>query len=170
MYDASYFSDGFGLQTGDKILVGQEEVIVTDVLYDSHILKVNKAISWNENTPVSYNYAESNPDSGAYEYTPTINFTAIPKDGQIDLFWKSSVIFPENTNWEIAFQPKNSQLANVQTVTLPLNTYSYTLTNIPNYELYTITISASLNGETLISKTIEFFATDMFDYLPIVNK
>lgn len=64
--DARYFSDGFGLQSGDVIRVGNNPAVtVTAVDYTANEITVDQAISWAEGTEVDYNYSGSGPDFGA---------------------------------------------------------------------------------------------------------
>ncbi len=67
--DARYFSNGFGVVTGDLIKVGiNNTVTITNVDYGTNTITVDKNISWSNSDEVSYPYAESAPDMGAYEY------------------------------------------------------------------------------------------------------
>lgn len=65
--DARYFTDGFGLQAGDTIRVGDDVVAVVDVNYAANTLTVNRSISWLAGQAVNYDYVGSGPDLGAYE-------------------------------------------------------------------------------------------------------
>lgn len=67
--DASYFTNGFGVVTGDTIKVGTNgPLIVTDVDYTKKTITVDKNIAWSKSDGVSYPYSESAPDMGVYEY------------------------------------------------------------------------------------------------------
>lgn len=71
--ESVYFTDGMGLIPGDWIRVGSNgPVQVVDVNYDTDVLVLSKSISWNNNDPVTYDYAGTAPDIGAFEfgYTP----------------------------------------------------------------------------------------------------
>ena len=90
--DARYFTDGFGLQDGDLIRVGNDTVRVTAVNYNTNTLTVDANISWNNNDPVNYDYAGNGPDIGAYESgytstnpTPTPNPSDLDNDGDVDI-------------------------------------------------------------------------------------
>jgi hypothetical protein len=68
VYNSRYFSDGMGLQDGDRIIVGSNDpVTVTNVNYSTHVLTVDTAISWNDDDPVNYEYAGAGPNIGAEE-------------------------------------------------------------------------------------------------------
>jgi hypothetical protein len=68
--DARYFHDGYGISgvSGDTIMVGNNTVTVTDVNYSTNTITVNRIISWNNGDGVSYEFAGSAPDIGAYEH------------------------------------------------------------------------------------------------------
>lgn len=67
--DAYYFSDGFGIVAGDRIIVGgNAEVNIVSVNYSTNTLVVNTSISWNTNDPVSLPYCGSAPDIGLHEF------------------------------------------------------------------------------------------------------
>ena len=69
VYDAAYFTDGYGLREGDLIKVGDNDPVrVTRVDYASNEITVDKEIEWNEGDGVSYAYEGAAPDIGAYEY------------------------------------------------------------------------------------------------------
>jgi hypothetical protein len=77
--DARYFSDGFGLQNGDMIVVGgHHPVTVVDVDYVNNVITVNEAISWENETPVNYMYTGSGPDIGAFEEYPMDYAISLP--------------------------------------------------------------------------------------------
>jgi hypothetical protein len=67
VHDAGYFCDGFNLIDGDRIMVGSNEVTVTNVNYDTNTLTVTPSISWSNNAPVSLTYNGNAPDIGAFE-------------------------------------------------------------------------------------------------------
>lgn len=67
--DATYFSDGFGMQSGDLIqFEGQDQsVAVTSINYDTHTLTLNSAMSWSAGDGVALGYSGTKPDMGAFE-------------------------------------------------------------------------------------------------------
>ena len=47
---------------------------------------------------------------------------------------------------------------------------AYTLTNLTNYEWYTVTLNAMLDTTVLYSDTVTVMPTDRFVYLPVLLK
>jgi hypothetical protein len=78
--DARYFADGFGVTSGDLIQVGAKGPLrITRLDYVTNTINVDQTVSWNKGEGVSYLYAETSPDMGAYE---GINREApVPPDG-----------------------------------------------------------------------------------------
>jgi parallel beta-helix repeat protein len=69
VWDASSFTDGFGVTSGDLIQVGANSpVTVTEVDYTKKTITVDENISWKKGDGVSYPYSGSTPDMGAFEY------------------------------------------------------------------------------------------------------
>ena len=70
--DAGYFTDGYGIISGDLIQVGptstNSPVRIVDVNYSTNTITVDSAISWDSGDGVSLQYTGSAPDLGAYEY------------------------------------------------------------------------------------------------------
>jgi len=68
--DASYFTDGYGLISGDIIFIGNDiNLKITDINYNSNQITVNRSITWTNNEYVSLSsYSGSKPDIGAYEF------------------------------------------------------------------------------------------------------
>ena len=69
--DARYFTDGWGLQPGDMVRIGDDVVTVVDVDYGANTLTVDRSISWSAGEAVNYDYVGSGPDVGAYEMGAT---------------------------------------------------------------------------------------------------
>ncbi|MCA9397595.1 hypothetical protein KC573_02095, partial [candidate division WWE3 bacterium] len=73
--DSRYFSNGFGLQGGDMIVVGSNNPTeVISVNYGSHELTLAQTITWGAGDPVNYIYADTAPNIGACEST-TLSYT-----------------------------------------------------------------------------------------------
>jgi len=69
VYDAGYFTNGFGVITGDLITVGSNSSLrVTNVNYDNNQVTVDRDISWSEGSAVNLNFNGSSPDIGAVEF------------------------------------------------------------------------------------------------------
>ncbi len=65
--DPYFFTDGFNIVEGDMIRVGDEEVQVISVDYDTRYLVLSKKIQWQDKAPVSLIYKGNAPDIGAVE-------------------------------------------------------------------------------------------------------
>lgn len=76
--DAKYFTDGYGIVTGDTIQVGNQTAIITSINYDTNTLALDRSISWTNGQGVSLPYNGSKPDIGAYEYQGTPNTPPSP--------------------------------------------------------------------------------------------
>jgi len=68
--DSFYFSDGFGIRSGDFIqFEGQSRGFeVLDVNYNTNILTLGGSASWNDGDGVSLRFTGYSPDLGAFEY------------------------------------------------------------------------------------------------------
>ena len=68
--DAYYFTDGYGIITGDEIqLEGiSSSVTITNVDYGNNTITVDTSLSWTNGQGVGMAYQGSAPDIGAYEY------------------------------------------------------------------------------------------------------
>jgi parallel beta-helix repeat protein len=67
--DASFFTNGFGVTSGDLVQVGENRpVTVTHVDYTKKTITVDENISWKKGDGVSYPYSGPTPDMGAFEY------------------------------------------------------------------------------------------------------
>ena len=63
--DSSYFSDGFGIGSGDSILIGSSQVKIMLINYIDHSILIDQAIRWEKNAAVSFPFAGTAPDMGA---------------------------------------------------------------------------------------------------------
>jgi len=75
--DVGFFSAGFGLVEGDRIRVGEQEATVLEVDLERSTLAVDRALSWEEGSPVSFPYAGEAPDVGAFELGEELHVAAI---------------------------------------------------------------------------------------------
>lgn len=160
-----YFSNGMGLQSGDTVRIGDETVLLTDVEYDNHTLIIDRSISWTPNAPVSYDYAGSNPDPGAFEFTPEIVFYGIPNDQTLHLIWSVDEDLPDESTWQIIY---TSSLESGQIDDLPLSVESFTLTGLTNYEMYELSLNLIVDGEPILISKTTAMPTDIFVFLPNV--
>jgi hypothetical protein len=65
--DASYFSDGFGIGSGDSIVIGANLANIVAIDYHNHSISVDQVINWGKNDAVSFPFSGSAPDMGASE-------------------------------------------------------------------------------------------------------
>ena len=65
--DAGYFTDGYGLVTGDTVRVGEATAIVTGVDYTANTITIDRQIRWGMGDGVSYGFTGTKPDRGAIE-------------------------------------------------------------------------------------------------------
>ncbi|MFH1146881.1 MAG: hypothetical protein V1736_04155 [Pseudomonadota bacterium] len=65
--DARYFTDGFGIVTGDTIRVGDDTAVIKKIDYANNTITLDKTVSWEKGHPVSLAYSGSRPDIGAFE-------------------------------------------------------------------------------------------------------
>lgn len=63
--DASYFSDGFGIGSGDSVVIGASRANITAIDYINHSISVDRVINWGKNAAVSFPFAGAAPDMGA---------------------------------------------------------------------------------------------------------
>ncbi|MEJ5309854.1 MAG: NosD domain-containing protein [Anaerolineae bacterium] len=171
--DARYFHNGFGIEgvTGDVIqLAGQTETaVVIGVDYDTHVLTLDRALSWQAGQGVSLAYTGSAPDVGAHEFMLTLRLHGTPGNRAIHLNWTVEGVLPTTSTWRLGYYS--------QTVSSPVTitgiispTRAYTLTGLTNYQWYTVTLNAMVNSTPILTDTVRVMPTDRFVYLPVVLK
>ena len=112
------------------------------------------------------NYQGSAPDIGAFEFTPSLTLYGEAADQMIHLTWTVNTTLPATSTWYIEYY---TTTANILTATDPFSTTrAYTLTNLTNYEWYTVTLSTMRGTVILFSDTVRVMPTDIFVYLPLV--
>jgi hypothetical protein len=67
--DAKHFSDGFGIGSGDSIVIGGNRVSITAIDYINNSISVDRAIEWGGNAAVGFPFTGAAPDMGA-SYVP----------------------------------------------------------------------------------------------------
>jgi hypothetical protein len=84
--DATYFIDGFGIQSGDLIQLENqnESVAVTGINYAANTLTLSSAMSWNAGDGVSLKYSGTSPDIGAFEFQEDPFDPDSDGDGDVD--------------------------------------------------------------------------------------
>ena len=70
--DARWFSDGFDVQGGDRIRVGEAETTIQSVDWANNRVVVDPPISWSIGAPVHYNYEGTAPSIGLSSSVSTI--------------------------------------------------------------------------------------------------
>jgi parallel beta-helix repeat protein len=63
--DASYFSDGCGIASGDSIVIGDSHANIVGIDYANHSISLDQLIHWDKNDAVSFPFARPAPDMGA---------------------------------------------------------------------------------------------------------
>jgi len=67
--DAGYFMDGFGVVTGDTVLIGTNIAVgIVSVDYSNNVITINTDITWKDGDAVSLPFNGSAPDIGANEF------------------------------------------------------------------------------------------------------
>jgi hypothetical protein len=68
--DSRFFHDGYGVTTGDAIVVGTRgSAVITAINAQTHVMTLDHSMSWSAGDPVYRPYNGSAPDMGALEYT-----------------------------------------------------------------------------------------------------
>ncbi len=63
--DASYFSDGFGIGSGDTVVIGSNHAKIVSIDYLNQTIGIDRVLNWGKNDPVSFPFAGAAPDLGA---------------------------------------------------------------------------------------------------------
>ena len=68
--DAGYFTDGWGIVSGDRIQLEDSSLRlrVLDVDYEANLLRVDQEVGWRQGQGVSLPYEGDRPDMGAFEF------------------------------------------------------------------------------------------------------
>jgi hypothetical protein len=82
--DAGWFSDGFGLVSGDTIQLEDEEdqAVIKSIDYPARLLTLDRSLSWHSGQGVTIKYIGKGPDIGAFEYTKSINALPVAETKQ----------------------------------------------------------------------------------------
>ena len=91
-------------------------------------------------------------------------------DQTIYLSWQVNTTLPSTSTWRINYTggPAGNQTPPINNISNP--TRNYTLTGMPNYIMYTVTLNAMLDGSPILTDTINVMASDRLVYLPVVLK
>jgi hypothetical protein len=165
--DAAYFMDGWGIIEGDLIqLANGERVRITDVNYQSNMVTIDSELSWTQNMGVSLAYEGTAPDLGAYELIPALTLSGRPSNQTIHLSWTVNVTMPVTSTWTISYDGTPGDKASPITE-ISLDTRSYALTGLTNYEWYQVTLSTT---PPMLTDTVRIMPTDMLIFLPLGMK
>lgn len=63
--DVSYFSDGFGIGSGDSVVIGSSRVNIVSIDYVNHSISVDRMIHWAKDDAVTFPFTGIAPDMGA---------------------------------------------------------------------------------------------------------
>ncbi len=62
--DASFFSDGFGIGSGDPVVIGNSRASILAIDYVNRSIRVDRVIRWNKDDAVSFPFVGAAPDMG----------------------------------------------------------------------------------------------------------
>ena len=101
--------------------------------------------------------------------TTELRLHAVPGDKSIYLSWEVIGILPATSIWAIEYDgPPGEQTPPITGI--PIDTRAYTLTGLTNYEPYTVTLNAMLEGTPILTDTVSVMPTDLLVYLPVVAR
>jgi hypothetical protein len=125
-----------------------------------------------------YFLREPNMEDDGFVYEPYIyphpltrelNLTGIPANQAIHLNWEVCTSLPVTSTWRINYDgTPGDEPSPITGIVSPTRTYP--LTGMTNYEMYTITLSAMVDTTVIVSDTVCVMPTDIFVYLPIVQR
>jgi hypothetical protein len=98
----------------------------------------------------------------AYRHEGLLSLSAIPRDQTVFLNWQVNVSLPLTSTWQIEYY---TTTLNILTATDPFSTTrTYTLTNLTNYQWYTITLTTD---PLSLTDTLRIMPTGILIYLPL---
>jgi len=87
--EANYFTDGHGMQSGDVIVIGNNNPVrILSIVYPTKTITINTSINWNDHDNISLRYTGAAPNIGALEtYYPSAptQSTPFPVNGSISV-------------------------------------------------------------------------------------
>jgi hypothetical protein len=100
---------------------------------------------------------------------PGLELYGAPADKAIHLTWNISGTLPTTITWQLDYQSQTGS------VYLPITgilspTRAYTLTDLTNYQWYTVTLNAALDSAPFLTDTVRVMPTDRLVYLPLIVK
>lgn len=106
-------------------------------------------------------------DIGAVEYQSRLELGGIATDQTIVLKWTLDGTLPDGATFEITYSGTAGTPPSPIT-DIDGSTRTLTLTNLTNYEVYAVTITAVNNSTPLFSDTQSFMPTDQQLWLPVI--
>ncbi|KAA3663073.1 MAG: hypothetical protein DWQ04_11690 [Chloroflexi bacterium] len=112
----------------------------------------------------------STPDIGAVEFQSTLQLSGSPNDQTVHLSWTVNTTLPDGATWEITYTGGPNGTPTSPITGLAKETRSTTITQLQNYTIYTVTLTA-LDGSTpILTDSITIMPTDIFVYLPLIQR
>lgn len=101
--DAGYFSDGYGISSGDLIQIGNRLARIAEVDYERNAITVERKVEWADGVGVSLPYFGVAPDICAIEYFEPIpwrwfNPAFSQRSGPVDAVPEEASTVPINAN------------------------------------------------------------------------
>jgi len=139
---------------------------VIDINFETHILTLDRPLTWKTGQGISLAYEGMAPDLGAYEVAPELELRGSSMDQAITLAWSVTAFLPITTTWQIDYDgPPGNQTPPITGI--PADTRAYILTVLTNYQWYTISLATD---PPLLTATVTVMPTDHLVYLPFVDK
>jgi hypothetical protein len=108
------------------------------------------------------------PYTYPHPLTQELNLNATPADQKIHLNWDVNSGL-QVSDWQILYEgPTGDQPSPITGIVSP--TRAFTLTGLTNYAPYTITLNAMVDTTPILTATAYAMPTDIFVYLPLLQK
>jgi hypothetical protein len=105
-------------------------------------------------------------EAGAYELVPELELSGMPGNQMIYLNWNVNITLPLTTTWTVSYLGTSGDEPSPIT-DIALDTLTYTLTGLTNYEWYTVTLSTD---PSMLVDTVRIMPTDHLLWLPLVAR
>ncbi len=162
--DAAPFTNGFGIFSGDLIIVGTNSyVTITAVDITLNQLTVSNSISWIIGDSIQMNYLGSAPDIGAFEYDETAP-TATPTPISYNNVFNTGSEEPP-TDWRALVDEYDPEM---------VNSWSTTFTSVSDQGALSFTSNGGVNYDMVVWDYIPGHSwpvtqTVKFDYIGITG-
>jgi hypothetical protein len=108
-------------------------------------------------------------DIGAFEALPTLALVGVPGNKTVCLSWQVHTTLPASATFRIDYSPTDG--TQPSPVTGISNTArAFTLNGLSNYTLYTVTLTAVDNGNSLFNDLVQVMPSDRLVSLPLLIK